>query len=363
MTTVAKTSKNPSTHRCTTHHRQYSATARFVRRPLRARPCRTWRWRWRRSGTSPGVDADRQAGAVRAVSPAPAVSTRGRARRGAPPARAARDRCTRTRCDPDRTTVAGTQQLLYAHPLAGHRADDDEQERPEQHVHAQALPLRLDAAHRRTDEQAGRQPRRGDPEDAQLHVPRARDRVRQELRDAESRRTRCPRRRSAPTTTPRRICTRISAETTQKYLTRARCDGVATDASSGIVGGRVVGQAMLASRCVVRGHHADAGEQDDDADARPDDRVGRGTVADERFVRPVARVGGRVVRTVGRGRPGRPEEEGGELPQVVRIGERARRDGVLIASLREDVAVVRQVRVERLALAADRPSAVRDTGS
>ena len=25
MTTVAKTSKNPSTHRCTTHQRQYSA--------------------------------------------------------------------------------------------------------------------------------------------------------------------------------------------------------------------------------------------------------------------------------------------------------------------------------------------------
>ncbi len=33
MTTVAKTSKKPSTHRCTTHQRQYSATARFVRRP------------------------------------------------------------------------------------------------------------------------------------------------------------------------------------------------------------------------------------------------------------------------------------------------------------------------------------------
>jgi hypothetical protein len=30
MTTVAKTSKNPSTHRCTTHQRQYSARARLV---------------------------------------------------------------------------------------------------------------------------------------------------------------------------------------------------------------------------------------------------------------------------------------------------------------------------------------------
>ncbi len=33
MTTVAKTSKKPSTQRCTTHHRQYSAMARFVWRP------------------------------------------------------------------------------------------------------------------------------------------------------------------------------------------------------------------------------------------------------------------------------------------------------------------------------------------
>jgi hypothetical protein len=33
ITTVAKTSKKPSTHRWTTHQRQYSATARLVCRP------------------------------------------------------------------------------------------------------------------------------------------------------------------------------------------------------------------------------------------------------------------------------------------------------------------------------------------
>ena len=30
ITTVAKTSKKPSTHRCTTHQRQYSAVARLL---------------------------------------------------------------------------------------------------------------------------------------------------------------------------------------------------------------------------------------------------------------------------------------------------------------------------------------------
>ncbi|MCY1235590.1 hypothetical protein D9M72_482120 [compost metagenome] len=30
---VAKTSKKPSTHRCTTHQRQYSITVRLVRSP------------------------------------------------------------------------------------------------------------------------------------------------------------------------------------------------------------------------------------------------------------------------------------------------------------------------------------------
>ena len=34
MTTVAKTSKKPSTHRWTTHQRQYSAIDRWVVRPI-----------------------------------------------------------------------------------------------------------------------------------------------------------------------------------------------------------------------------------------------------------------------------------------------------------------------------------------
>ncbi len=34
MTTVAKTSKKPSTHRCTTHQRQYSMSDRWVLRPI-----------------------------------------------------------------------------------------------------------------------------------------------------------------------------------------------------------------------------------------------------------------------------------------------------------------------------------------
>ena len=48
------------------------------------------------------------------------------------------------------------------------------------------LELRLLAADQRPDEQAGGQPRRGDPEDAELHVPGARDAVGQDVRDLDA---------------------------------------------------------------------------------------------------------------------------------------------------------------------------------
>ena len=78
------------------------------------------------------------------------------------------------------------QHLLHAQPLARHRADHDEQERAEEHVDAGPLPLRLLAADRRRDVEARREPRGRDPEDAELHVPGARDRVRQDRRERDA---------------------------------------------------------------------------------------------------------------------------------------------------------------------------------
>ena len=75
---------------------------------------------------------------------------------------------------------AARQHLLDAQPLARHRAEHHDEQRAEQHVHAEPLVPRLDAADRRTDVEAGRQPGGGNPEDAELQVPGARDGVGQD---------------------------------------------------------------------------------------------------------------------------------------------------------------------------------------
>ena len=63
------------------------------------------------------------------------------------------------------------QPLLDREPLAGHRADDDDQQADEQEVDAQPLELRLVARDGRRHEQPGGQPGAGDPEDGDLRVP------------------------------------------------------------------------------------------------------------------------------------------------------------------------------------------------
>ena len=78
------------------------------------------------------------------------------------------------------------QPLHHREPLAGHRADDDDQQADEQEVHAEPLELRLVARDGGRDEQARRQPRRRDPEDAELRVPGARHGVGQELGEREA---------------------------------------------------------------------------------------------------------------------------------------------------------------------------------
>ncbi len=78
------------------------------------------------------------------------------------------------------------QLVLNAQPFAGQRADDDQQQRPEQHVDAESLAFRFVIADQWADEQPGRQPRRGDPEQPHLNVPGASDAVRQPVGKREA---------------------------------------------------------------------------------------------------------------------------------------------------------------------------------
>ena len=80
----------------------------------------------------------------------------------------------------------------------------------------------------------------------------------------------------------------MSAATTQKYLSVARCDGVACQLRSGSLPGRLPGLVVLGG--VPPDHGADAGQQHDDADAGPHDALAGRPVAHQRFVRPVVGV-------------------------------------------------------------------------
>jgi hypothetical protein len=65
--------------------------------------------------------------------------------------------------------------VLDAHPFAGERARHHQQQSPEQNVDAERLELGFLAADQRSDEQTCSEPGGGDPEDADLYVPRASD--------------------------------------------------------------------------------------------------------------------------------------------------------------------------------------------
>ena len=76
--------------------------------------------------------------------------------------------------------------LLDAEPFAGHRADDHDEQRAEQHVNADLLEFRLAAAQRRGEIETGGEPCGRDPEDAELGVPGPGYGVGQDFRQRET---------------------------------------------------------------------------------------------------------------------------------------------------------------------------------
>ena len=116
------------------------------------------------------------------------------------------------------------------------------------------------------------------------------------------------------------ICSSIRPTTAKKYLRVAFIDGVATAPPSGSAWRRH-GLGLVLAGAVQPQHGGDAGQQQDDADHRPDGgRVGQ-LVAHQRLVRPVAGVGEAfLARAVGGGGPGGPEEEGGQRLAVGLVG-------------------------------------------
>jgi hypothetical protein len=226
--------------------------------------------------------------------------------------------------------------------LAHHRSDHDQQKRAEEHVDAGPLKPWFLAADRRHYVQTRRQPRGRDPEQAELHVPCPRHGIRQDRRQRDA----------VEAVALDAVVRRDHAHQDLHEDQTADGPDVLYDGAlrrrwrrtqQWIVGGDLAERVLFLSRRVPPRHAADTGQQDDDADAGPDDGFAGGPVVDERLVRPIAGVGDRVAGTVRACGPRRPEEERRELPRPRRIGQRAGRNRVLVAAIAEHVGVVLRI--------------------
>ena len=74
----------------------------------------------------------------------------------------------------------------------------------------------------------------------------------------------------------------------------------------------------------------------------------RGTIADQRFVRPVVGVADVIVGAIGGCRPRRPKEECRQLSQSSFIGHGSGRNCIVGFAVGEHIGVVRKVRLERI---------------
>ena len=179
--------------------------------------------------------------------------------------------------------------LHHRQPLAGERADDDDEEADEQDVDAEALVLRLVSGDRRADVQAHAQPRGRDPQHRELRVPGAGQGVGQDVGELEA-------------VGLLAFDLVVRGDRAEQDLREEQRDhqpevlrGGAhrrRDADHGqrIAGGQRRRRLVLVTR-VVPAEQRDAGDQEQHAEHRPHEQVRRRRVADQRLVRPVVRVG------------------------------------------------------------------------
>ena len=199
---------------------------------------------------------------------------------------------------------------------------------------------------RRADVQAHAQPRGGDPQHRQLGMPGARERVGQHVGQGE-----------AVGFLPLDLVVR--GDRTEQDLHQEQrhhhpevLGGGAHRRGDLDVGQRIaLGQhrdhlVAVVDR-VVPAQQADAGDQEQHAEHRPDQQVRRRGVAHQLVMRPVGRIGDRLPRALGDRGPGRPPEEPGHQAPVfgVRHGVVAHRVG--FAQLGGGRIIAEQVHVVR----------------
>ena len=208
------------------------------------------------------------------------------------------------------------------------RASDDDEQRAEQHVHAEALDTSARAADQRTDEEARGQPRGGDPEDAELHVPGARDAVGQNLRELDAveavafdavvrgddahQDLHQDQRGDDPEVLQRGALRRSGMPVAKRIGGRKNESGLGFCFRAAYH--QTMAQMPASSMMMLTPVQMNA--------------FAGWAVADQGFVRPVVGVGDGVAGPVGRGGPRGPEDEAGELAHAFGGLDATGRDGV-----------------------------------
>ena len=219
---------------------------------------------------------------------------------------------------------------MHAEVRADQRPEDHHRQRAEQREGKLALVPRLAAGDHRRQEDPGRDERGGHPEQRELDMPGPHQVVREQLGqveaeeavdlravvlaggadeglDQEQRRHHEEEPRRRPLRRRQRHVPR-RAEAERRLLAAVPAE-VAPPATEGAE------------------EQADAAQQRDQRQHRPDDDVGGRLVVDARLGRPVVRVGVVVPGSIRRRGPCRPREEGRQLAQLHRIGDRLARAG------------------------------------
>ncbi len=204
----------------------------------------------------------------------------------------------------------GRQLLRNGQVVAGEGADAHRHQRPEKHVHAQLLKLRVFAAvDDGGEEQTDGQEARGDPEQRGLDVPGARERVREPLRHVDAVEM-LPLHRVVGGEAPQEHLEDEQGHDQEQVLAECALRGREREAGQRVArGGLRQGLFVIAQEGPAPHQEADAREQDHDAGDRPHDVLATGLVADQRLVRPVVGVGDVRAGALRRGGPGGPEEE------------------------------------------------------
>jgi hypothetical protein len=226
--------------------------------------------------------------------------------------------------------------------FASQASENDDDQSAEQSEGKPVLTARLPSGNHGREENAGGQKRGGNPENRKLNMPGARDVKGQDAREFETKKVRNVSAVVLRSASEQRLQGKQEGhdqeEPAARSLRRGQRHLVRRTERNLLVLPAVPAQEIPAAK--RREQKADASQQSDQGENTPNNGIGGSVVRDERFRRPIVRIGVKEIRAQGRSGPSRPTEERGQLPNLFRIGDGKGAQSVLAAAGSQEVRIV-----------------------